>query len=128
MEQNIKPTLLGDRIAKARISRGLSQQQFAHRLGVNKSTILNWENERSTPRSNRLNHIAGMLNVPLAWLLAGERAGETVEFDPPNMDETRIIEHQIRNAEELTIQLSSILVDIRSHIRKLQRELDQEAK
>lgn len=72
----------GDRLAAAREALDLTQGQLAKRLGVKKSTIANWEDDRAEPRSNRLQMLAGVLNVSLIWLMTGEGDGvalETVE-------------------------------------------------
>ncbi|MEL7462512.1 MAG: helix-turn-helix domain-containing protein [Pseudomonadota bacterium] len=65
----------GDRLAVARDGIGLTQAQLAKRLGVRKSTIEKWEEDRSEPRSNRLQMLAGVLNVSLVWLMTGEGVG-----------------------------------------------------
>jgi transcriptional regulator with XRE-family HTH domain len=65
----------GDRLALARESQNLTQEQLAKRLGLRVQTIRNWEFDRSEPRANRLQMIAGFLNVSMIWLLTGEGAG-----------------------------------------------------
>lgn len=62
----------GDRLATARDAAGLSQSQLARRLGVKLATLRGWENDVSEPRANRLQMLAGMLNVSLGWLLTGD--------------------------------------------------------
>lgn len=64
----------GDRLAAARDALHLSQEELAKRIGVRLSTIQNWEDDRSEPRSNRLQIMSGVLNVSLVWLLTGEGA------------------------------------------------------
>ena len=65
----------GDRLALAREGQNLTQEQLARRLGLRVQTIRNWEFDRSEPRANRLQMIAGFLNVSMIWLLTGEGAG-----------------------------------------------------
>ncbi|MEO1291404.1 MAG: helix-turn-helix domain-containing protein [Pseudomonadota bacterium] len=62
---------LGDRIAAARQQAGLTQLELANRLGVGAKVISAWENDRREPRANRLQMMAGMLNVSVVWLLTG---------------------------------------------------------
>lgn len=62
----------GDRLATAREAAGLNQSQLARRLGVKLATLRGWENDVSEPRANRVQMLAGMLNVSLAWLLTGD--------------------------------------------------------
>lgn len=65
----------GDRLAGAREAAGLSQEDLAKRLGVRLSSIKAWEDDSSEPRANRLQMMAGMLNVSIRWLLTGEGEG-----------------------------------------------------
>ncbi len=115
-------TLVGYQIVKARETKGLSSLQLAKRVGVEEATLLNWENERSSPRANRLAQVAGILGVPLAWLIAGEE--DLNEYDTPDLKETASIESKLENAEQLIQQLSALVVDIRGQTRRVQRELD----
>jgi transcriptional regulator with XRE-family HTH domain len=74
----------GDRLAGAREAAGLSQEDLAQRLGVRLTTLQNWEDDLAEPRGNRLQMLAGMLNVSLAWLLTAEGDGlaEPVDTRP----------------------------------------------
>lgn len=72
----------GDRLAAARDGAGLSQKDLARRLGVKLKTVVAWENDISEPRANRLQMMAGLLNVSLMWLLNGEGEG----VDPPGVE------------------------------------------
>ena len=65
----------GDRLALAREAAGLDLAQLAHRLGVRPETLRNWEEDRAEPRANRLQMLAGMLDVSLVWLISGQGPG-----------------------------------------------------
>jgi transcriptional regulator with XRE-family HTH domain len=65
----------GDRLAGAREAAGLGQEDLAQRLGVRLTTLQNWEDDLAEPRGNRLQTLAGMLNVSLSWLLTAEGDG-----------------------------------------------------
>ena len=67
----------GDRIAAARDAVGLGQSELAERLGVKLKTIVAWEDDIAEPRANKLQMLAGVLNVSMRWLLTG--AGEGVQ-------------------------------------------------
>ncbi len=65
----------GDRLAGAREAAGMSQADLARRLGVRTRSIAAWEDDLSEPRANRLQMMAGLLNVSLRWLLTGQGDG-----------------------------------------------------
>ena len=76
----------GDRIEAARRAEGLSVSMLANRLGVSKKAVNNWENDEVSPRANRVQMIAGVLNVSLVWLISGQSNGsDNVEqtYDRP---------------------------------------------
>ncbi len=91
----------GDRLADARQAHGLSQEDLSRQLGVKLSTLQAWENDVSEPRANKLQMVAGVLNVSLRWLLTGEGEGIT----PPGA--------------ELPSEVGEILTDM----RQLQAEI-----
>ena len=62
---------MGGRISRARESLGMTTAQLARQLGVQTPTLRAWETDRSQPRANRLQMLAGVLNVSLSWLLYG---------------------------------------------------------
>ncbi|UWR21485.1 helix-turn-helix domain-containing protein [Sulfitobacter sp. S190] len=65
----------GDRVAAAREAAGMTQTILARRLGVRLATLRGWENDLSEPRANRLQMLAGLLNVSMMWLINGEGEG-----------------------------------------------------
>ena len=67
----------GDRVAAAREALGLSETELAGRLGIKLKTLQAWERDLSEPRANKLQMLAGVLNVSFRWLLTGEGEGLT---------------------------------------------------
>lgn len=65
----------GDRVAAAREAHGMSEEELARRLGVKLKTVRAWEQDRAEPRANKLQMLAGVLNVSFRWLLTGEGSG-----------------------------------------------------
>jgi transcriptional regulator with XRE-family HTH domain len=59
---------LGERIRKAREDAGMSQQQFADELGVDRKTVGNWEADRNQPRYRDLMLVSSVADVSLEWL------------------------------------------------------------
>lgn len=68
----------GDRLALAREHAGMDQAQLARRLGIKLRTLQNWETDRAEPRANRLQMVAGLLNVSIVWMMTGGGVGGPV--------------------------------------------------
>lgn len=73
----------GDRVAGAREALDMTQEDLAKRLGIKLKTLQAWENDITEPRANKLQMLAGVLNVSLMWLLTGEGPG----VEPPSEEE-----------------------------------------
>lgn len=67
----------GDRLEAAREAKGLSLEGLAEKLGVDARTVEAWENDADAPRANRVQMLAGLLNVSIVWLISGESNGTT---------------------------------------------------
>ncbi|RID91461.1 XRE family transcriptional regulator [Gemmobacter lutimaris] len=102
----------GDRVTGAREAAGMTQDELAKRLGVKLKTVQAWENDMLEPRANRLQMMAGMLNVSLVWLLTGEGEGP----DGPVVE---------RSAETEARRALSELGRIRAQALALARDLGQ---
>ncbi|MEL6914267.1 MAG: helix-turn-helix transcriptional regulator [Pseudomonadota bacterium] len=63
---------LGDRITGAREAAGLSEEKLAERLGIKLRSLKDWEDDLAEPRANKVQMLAGVLNVSLRWLLTGQ--------------------------------------------------------
>jgi len=67
-----KSATFGDRLVAARNNSRMSSKDVASRLGVKRSTLERWEADQSEPRPNKLQLLAGVLNVSMLWLMTGE--------------------------------------------------------
>lgn len=68
--------MLGNVLQKARENAGLTQEDLAHRAGIDRSYLSQLENDRKSPTVETLRRLALALGVP-AWKLlktAEERA------------------------------------------------------
>ncbi|MGL4239187.1 helix-turn-helix domain-containing protein [Tabrizicola sp.] len=102
----------GDRLSGAREAAGLTREEFATRLGVRLKTVAAWENDASEPRGNRLQMLAGMLNVSMRWLLTG--VGDDLE--PPDAPGAMTLPAKIALAD---------LGRMRAKLAQLSREMEQ---
>lgn len=63
---------IGDRIKKARKSKGITQVQLARVLDTRQSTISSWEKGEASPRRGTLKALSTLLEVSLVYLEFGE--------------------------------------------------------
>ena len=118
-------TTLGDRIEQARCAKGFDLPQLARRIAVKTTTLRNWESDRSEPRPEKLTKLAGLLDVPLIWLLTGD----TPEGTRPVVSSvgTAAIARKLERAVAMQQELASLLIELSADVARLQREIDDEA-
>jgi transcriptional regulator with XRE-family HTH domain len=87
--------MLGGKIKALRLGRGLTQQQLADKLNINRSTISNYENGNREPRLNELAAIAEALGVStdMFGIVAKDEIFELTQrakavFENPEIDKT----------------------------------------
>ena len=117
-------TTTGSRIELARNQLGLSLPQLAHRVVVKPKTLENWEKDRSQPRADKLLKLAGVLQVPLIWLLTGDTPQGSDQN--PVVPETAKIAQKLERAVAMQQDLAAILIEISADVARLQRELDED--
>lgn len=118
-------TTMGSRIERARTEQGYSIRQLGTRLGAKPATIENWERDRSEPRANKLLMLAGVLNVPVLWLLQGED-GSGRTHPAQNFSETAAILQKLERATTMQQELAALLIEVTADVKRLQRQLDEE--
>ncbi|MHA3913412.1 helix-turn-helix domain-containing protein [Halovulum sp. GXIMD14793] len=107
---------LGDRLTLAREHAGLSQKQLSGRLGVSPKTLGRWENDRSEPRGNRMQMLAGLLNVSVVWLISG--AGPDPEADT-SVDVAKSILADMSEIRRSQSRLSKRLGQLETRLREV---------
>jgi len=113
----------GDRLTAARDAQGLTQSELARRLGVKLKTIQAWENDSSEPRANKLQMVAGLLNVSIRWLLTGE--GEGVAEPATNEDlaeDGAALLAEIRQMRQQMTQLATQMGKAEKRLRLILKE------
>jgi len=111
----------GDRLALAREAQNLTQEQLARRLGLRTPTIENWECDRSEPRANRLQMLAGFLNVSMGWLLTGEgEGGPTLHSEDQTVSTTlSALLGEIRDIRVANIRANDRLAKLEKRLREM---------
>ena len=73
LESNFNPRAVGERLKKARLDKGYTQEQIVHRLGYKAvSTVSSHECGTRMPRPEELNALAILYGVSVDWLFTGE--------------------------------------------------------
>ncbi len=112
----------GDRLAIARQHQQMDQSALARRLGVKLETVQNWENDRSEPRANRLQMIAGLLNVSIVWLMTGDGTGgpsqEVSDSEIADVDAQALL-MQLRELRLAQVQISERTGRIEKQLRNI---------
>lgn len=117
-----EPTM-GGRIATARVARGYSQTQLATRLGVMAKTLKNWETDRSEPRGNKFVILAGLLGIPVMWLMTGEDSDGVSGTGSPA--ETLTLATKMERLLSLHEQSASLILELQEEVSRLQKEIDK---
>ena len=107
----------GDRVAGARENAGMSQIELSRRLGVKLVTLQSWEEDRSEPRANKLQMLAGMLNISLLWVLSGQGFGPDEPGIDPVPDDISSILLEIRSIKNSMIHTSDRLGQLEKKLR-----------
>lgn len=112
---------MGGRLQRARDAAGLSVADVAARLGVKRSTVQAWENDRSQPRANKLQMLAGLLGVNLAWAMDGLGAGpaeageELIESISVRLSRMRELQSEFHSiAEGLEKDFARLAAEVRA--------------
>lgn len=55
-------------LAAARVNSGLTQAEFAKKIGVSLSTVINWEKGRTEPDVSQLRKISELSGIPMDYI------------------------------------------------------------
>ncbi len=116
---------ISERLTEAREAAGLTIAEAARRAAVAERTLQSWEAGKATPRPNKLQMLAGVLSVPMLWLLSGDAAYEANTSHVSRIDE---LDGKVRRLEELQREISLLTGEISaqlSHIRRNEAELEK---
>ncbi len=112
----------GDRVAGAREVLGMTQEDLSRRLGVQLKTISSWENDMSEPRANKLQMLAGILNVSMRWLLTGEGHGPDGSTARDLPEEVAALLRELSEARDQIVRASERMAVIERRLRTVCRE------
>ncbi len=117
-------TTLAERMIEAREARAMTQASAANRIGIRLKTLQNWESGKTQPRANRLQMLAGVLGVPLLWLMQGDEEHDPMTDRPTRLDQLENKVERMTALQRELFQLSNEIADELSLIRKLDDEFE----
>ena len=92
----------GQKVRDARKKLGLSQAALADKIGRSRRTVVDWEQDRTLPRTRKIyGDLADALGVPIGWLL-------TDEADFVIRSEEQFGYRGRRDAEQLVAELTGL--------------------
>ena len=114
---------LGGRLQSARERQGLSISDVAKLSGVRKKTLMNWELDRSEPRSNRLIQLAGVLGVQAAFLLDGQGGNSPLPHRSKDEVKTALadIEAQLETLARDVLRIGDEIQQVTTQITRLRQ-------
>lgn len=115
---NESAATFGDRLEAARDAKGLTTVGLAEKLGVEVGRVEAWESNADAPRANRLQMIAGLLDVSLVWLISGEGNGTSHVAD--NYERPSGVNDALGEISQLKATLTGALDKLEKLERRLQ--------
>lgn len=106
----------GRRLAALRESRGLTQEELAHRAGISTKTVSRFENGRHDGRRQTVRSIAGALEVEEAAILGPPRAPLGLDAGPSQLDQ---IQQTLRELGESVQKLAADNARLKRMLKEL---------
>lgn len=61
-------------LAAARVNAKLTQAELGDKLGVGKTTVINWESGKSEPSMTQLRRISNLSGIPMDYIFVPEQS------------------------------------------------------
>lgn len=97
---------LGERIVTVRKNKGITQKDFADRLGISPTRLNYWEKDKRSPPVQMLNKIAEILDVDSDYLIGRKESPE--KENSPTPDGTGAGEFTLEQTDRLLVALGLI--------------------
>lgn len=112
---NLQMTTLGSRIraARSRLKPKLTLEVVAEKMGVTVAAVQQWETDGTVPRQQRMQKLAAILKVPVAWLDHGKGP-------PPSEDDMQT------RFERLSPESQQVLLDAMWVLEQRQQGNDED--
>ena len=95
----------GERLRSARKDAGLTQRELAKRIGMESSSICNWEKGRSIPYVDTIGSICGVLHVDPAYFFEGREDSQKMPKAPTFMSLYEMLDDHGKAVVDAVLQL-----------------------
>lgn len=95
----------GDKLRSARKAAGLTQRELAKRIGMENSSICNWEKGRSIPYVDTIESICGVLHVDPAYFFEGGEDSQKTPKAPTFMSLYEMLDAHGKAVVDAVLQL-----------------------
>lgn len=116
---------LGKRMTEAREDCGMSVTAAARRMAVKPATLRSWEEGKTIPRANKLHLLAGILSVPVTWLMDGD---ENIAFAAADrwtrLERLELKMQRMVKLQNEMIELSTEVAEELASLRRIDEELE----
>lgn len=93
--------MLGEQIKKLRLARNMSQVELAHRLGVSKQSVSNWENNNILPSIDILRKIALFFSCSTDYLLELNTGDRSLDITALTLEQANHIQNLVHEFDRL---------------------------
>ncbi len=107
---------IGERLRSAREARALELNEAAELMGVLSGTLEGWEEGHEVPRANKLQTLAGVLGVPMLWLVDLDKPGEAEDLVHTDID---VIEQKLQRLAHLQEEQAHLQEEISADVTAL---------
>ncbi len=104
---------IGKFIADMRKKKGLTQKEFAEKIGVTDKTVSRWENGHYLPDVSLFNELCKILDIEVTELLNGEKMKENINKEEVNETITKIVTlstDEIKKKKRNVINISIVII------------------
>ena len=95
---------IGERIRKLRLERQQDQYEVAAAAKVSRVTVTQWEGGKKKPRRESLIAVARHFNIPVDYLLYGDRQPGQTKPETPEEERTLLLLRQATPAVRMAVQ------------------------
>ncbi|MBS7274546.1 MAG: helix-turn-helix transcriptional regulator [Bacteroidales bacterium] len=112
------------KIEQARIALGLSQREMAEKLGVGRTTYLNYETGKTSLFSKTHLLMSGFLTIPPEEMLSDDKKEENLLKDYD--DQARILREALQEKDEKLRECEENLLSATRTIKALNEEIEEQ--